>query len=159
MKVFGNFRINGIYIYVSDMKKDGYDVKDANGNLVHMKYEEPSAWDKMKFKLKFGYSMRTDTIITSYFCFSKYEKEYIYSGAMLGDGISIAKTMKKSLDDNSKVKVQFEDGKIFWIKDDVLTEVSEIDEGKALLESRTDLNTNQKLSGKIYSFVDWEYLH
>lgn len=157
--MFGDLRINGIYIHTSDMKKDGYQVRDANGNLITKEYEAPSTWEKWKFKLKYGYEMNTQTIITSYYCFSKYEPDHVFHGAILGDGIAVARMMKKSLDYNGKQEINFEYGKFYWEKNNILTELNSVDGGKALLEERSDTRDLNTISKKMYAFVDWEYLH
>lgn len=156
--MFGNFKTHGVYIKISDMKKDGYYVNDSKGKLIHKKYEEPTTWEKMMFKLKFGYSMDTRTIITSYICFARTYPNHIFAGSMLADGISVAKSLKKSFDHNSKIEVATEIGRVFWTKNDFLIELTEIEEGRALLSTATNI-TNNTVKSEIYSFLDWEFLH
>ena len=156
--MFGNFKTHGVYIKVSDMKKDGYYVKDDSGNLIHMNYEAPSTWDKMMFKMKFGYSMNTQTIITRYYCFSKQYNNNIFTGSIVADAITVAKDLKKSFDYNSLVEITYEIGKVSWEQNDFLFELTEIEEGRALLSTATNLKNN-KVTKDIYSFLDWEFLH
>lgn len=156
--MFGNFKTHGVYIKVSDMKKDGYYVSDADGNIIHKKYEEPSTWDKMKFKMKFGYSMNTQTITTSYYCFSRHYPNNIFSGSILADGITVAKNLKKSFDYNSRIEIIPGIGKVSWTKNNFLFELTEIEQGRALLSTVTNLK-NDTVKKEIYSFLDWEFLH
>lgn len=156
--MLGNFKTHGVYIKVSDMQEDGIYVSDEDGNLIHKKYEEPSTWDKIKFKLKFGYSMNTQTIITSYYCFSRHYPNSIFSGSILADGITVAKSLKKSFDYNSRNEIIFEMGKVSWTKNDFLFELTEIEEGRALLSTITNLKNNT-INKEIYSFLDWEFLN
>jgi hypothetical protein len=156
--MFGNFKTHGVYIKVSDMKKDGYYVYDDLGNLIHKNYEEPSTWDKMKFKMKFGYSMNTQTIITSYYCFSQYYPDSIFAGSILADGITVAKSLKKSFDFNSQIQVIPGVGKVSWMLDESVVELTEIEGGRALLATVTNIKDDTK-QREIYSFLDWEFLN
>ncbi len=66
--------------------------------------------------------------------------------------------MKKSFDYNSLVEITYEIGKVSWKQNDFLFELTEIEEGRALLSTATNLKNN-KVTKDIYSFLDWEFLH
>ena len=149
---------NGIYFHQSDMKEEGYYTKDNKGELIKHDYEKPSWWHKLKHFLQYGYAINTETKSTDFLYFDKYDVENVYSGAYVGDAVSIAKQVKKSPYSPSRYKYEMLGNKIEIDFGKITLEIEPKDDGRKLLSKSFNKDKNEYFDSSVYTFLNWDDL-
>ena len=145
---------NGIYFRQFDEKVEGYYITNENGDLVHQEYKEPTTLQKMKFKLKYGYSMDTSTIFTSYFYFNPDSNE-VYLSTMKGDAITIAGYCKSRKHLGVYEKYLIEGKNVIIELDKVKLIISFSDDFKSINIKSLDFKTKKITKAGTYFFLDF----
>ena len=145
---------NGIYFRQYDEKVEGYYITNENGDSVHREYKEPTTFEKMKFKMKYGYSMNTSTIFTSYFYFNPDFNE-VHLSSMKGDAITIGGYCKyrKYLDEPKSYSIEGQ--KVVIVLDRVKLELTFSEDFKSMKIDSINLKTNKITFAGNYFFLDF----
>lgn len=148
---------NGIYFRQYDEKIEGYYIKNEYGDIIHQEYKEATTLQKMKFKLKYGYSMNTSTICTSYYYFNPNSEDF-YSNTMKGDAITIGGYCKNGKYLGSPTKYTIENNKIIVDNDYSRTIIMFSNDFKSINAECFNLKTNKRTFLGIYAFLDFNII-
>ncbi len=145
---------NGIYFRQFDEKVEGYDITNDSGDLIHQEYIEPTTLQKMKFKMKYGYSMDTTTIFTSYFYFDS-DFNDVYFSTMKGDAITIAGYCKNRKHLGVSKSYLIEGQKATVELDKMRLIISFSDDFKSIIVDNFNFKTKKTIKDGKYYYLDF----
>lgn len=152
----GKILHNGIYFNQSDMKDDGYYTTNDLGITVKHKYVKPSTWEKVKYKLKYGYNLDTETKSTSFFYFADHLADRVYFTSIMGDAVSTAKSFKKSAFSVQTYDFYINDNKMIVDIGNCIFEMIFSENGRTIETVARDKNSDKFISRDTFTFLEWD---
>lgn len=152
---------NGIYFNQTDQKETGYYTENPAGKLIHHKYEKPTFWQRTKYFAKYGYEMNLDTKVTSFFYFFPNDN-ILKFGSMVGDAISVAKDLKKSMVSFKSYEYTLFDNTLLFEKPQtkyILKFQNEYTQFFLDVKSENlERNLERNFKDSVYNFLEWTFL-
>lgn len=149
----------GIYFCQKNMIDDGYYVKNPdNGNLIWKKYVEPTTLEKLKYKLKYGYSMKTGTISTHFYFFNKNENGKVRIGSLTCDAITLVKKYKDFIYTSTAFNYSVVNDAIIINDEICFTELKISEDGNTIFSKFVEKNPLKYFNTDIHLYLDFHYL-
>jgi len=147
-------KINGIYFCQKDMIEDGFLFMEVDEKLIWKKYIKPTSFEKLKYKLKYGYSMNTETISTSFYYFDKSETGKVHINSLLCDAITLVKKEKSFIYNSPILDYYLLDDTIIIDKNSSFTELKIGADGDTIFSKRVEKNPLKYFNTNIYHYLD-----
>lgn len=150
-------KTSGVYCRQYDMKDEGYLTIDENGTVKHHQYKAPSRLEKIRYLVKYGYEMNTQTICTDYIHFLESKINKVFTGVERTDAISLTSSRRSGPYGKRLLYSCQDENQILIEKPDGILIIKPFNDGENLEVTYKSKSSKQE-HVNIYRFVDWTFL-